>query len=99
MKITEEKIKELTNLGFSRWQKGNMDRLYIDASQLGLVCTYYHTGNIRHASIMGFDISNSEARRMKSAKTFIDVNTGICHSNNDTLRNIACKLANIEEGM
>lgn len=40
----EDKIKALEDMGFKRWQKGTMDRLYINASTLGLVCEYYRTG-------------------------------------------------------
>ena len=74
--LSEEIISRLEGRGFSRWTKGNMDRLYINAAQLGLECTYYHTGNISSAQFNGRSISNSEARRFKAAKTYINVKTG-----------------------
>jgi hypothetical protein len=68
-----DRIDELTALGFSRWQKAGMDRMYINAGALGLICTYYKTGNISGAEFRGEHISNSEAYRMKAAKTYIDL--------------------------
>jgi len=68
-----ERIEELEAKGFKRWQKNGMDRMYINASDLGLVCSYYKTGNIRDATFQGDSISNGEASRMKSAKTYIDL--------------------------
>lgn len=94
--LTDAKISELEGKGFSRWTKGNYDRLYINAGQLGLVCDYYKTGNISHAEFDGFRISNSEAYRMKAAKTFIDVKSGRVHSDNSTLEKAAAALAGIE---
>ena len=70
-----DRIEELEGLGFSRWQKNGMDRMYINASTLGLECTYYKTsGNISGAWFKGNDISNSEARKLKASKTYIDLN-------------------------
>lgn len=94
--ITEERIAELTKMGFNRWTKGNLDRLYINASQLGLVCDYYNTGNVKYAEFQGCSISNCEARRMKAAKTFIDVKTGKVHSDSYTLEKAAAELAGLE---
>lgn len=94
--ITEERIEELTKKGFNRWTKGNMDRLYINAAQLGLDCTYYKTGNISGADFQGCSISNCEARRMKAAKTYIDIKTGKVHSDNSTLEKAAAELAGLE---
>ena len=71
-----DRIEELEAMGFKRWQKNGMDRMYINASTLGLTCTYYNTGNISSAEFRGKDISNSLARQMKAAKTYIDLNKG-----------------------
>ena len=84
--ISNEIISKLEEKGFKRWQKGINDRLYINAGQIGLTCTYYHTGNIHRAEFSGMSISNCEARRMKAARTYIDVTTGRVHSDNDTLQ-------------
>ena len=66
-------IEELTKMGFKRWQKNGMDRMYINASTLGLICTYYKTGNISGAEFNGERVSNSEGYRLKSSKTYIDL--------------------------
>lgn len=87
--LNEYTIRKLTIKGFNRWQKNGMDRLYINASSLGLVCQYYKTGNIRDVWFAGARVSNSEARRMKMAKTFIDVNTGVVYSDSTLLKEAA----------
>ena len=91
----DQMIEKLVKLGFKRWQKGNFDRLYIDASRLGLVCDYYKTGNICQAEFNGERISNSEGYRMKAAKTYVDVETWTVHSTRKDLEEAAKKLANI----
>ncbi len=90
--LTEEKICELIAKGFKRWTKGSFDRLYINAGVLGLECTYYKTGNIRSATFCGLSISNSEARRMKCAKTYVDIKTGLVYSDCADLKEAAEKL-------
>ena len=95
--LTEEKIIELTGKGFNRWTKGNLDRLYINAAQLGLVCDYYNTGNVKYAEFQGCNISNCEARRMKNARTFIDIKTGRVHSDNTRLESAAAELAGLDD--
>ena len=76
MKLTEEQITKLEEKGFKRWQKPGIDRLYINASTLGLECDYYNTGNIKYAEFCGEHISNCHARKLKAAKTYINVETG-----------------------
>lgn len=89
----EQKIEALEKIGFKRWTKGSFDRLYINAGQLGLVCEYYPTGNIKRAYFQGEGgYSNNEARRMKAAKTFIDVRTWTVYGDNDTMKAAAEKL-------
>ena len=95
--MTQERIAELEQKGFKRWTKGNMDRLYINAGQLGLDCEYYKTGNIMYAEFKGEKISNSYARKMKAAKTYINVKTDRVYSDVEKLREAAMELAEIEE--
>ena len=90
-----DRIEELEALGFKRWQKGNMDRLYINASMLGLNYGRYNTGNIKWAEFQGNSISNCQARRMLSAKTYIDVKTEKVYSDSYTLERAAAELAGI----
>lgn len=90
--MTEQVIEKMVGRGFKRWTKGNLDRLYINASQLGLVCSRYNTGNIKHAEFNGDSISNSHARRMYSAKTFVDCKTGKVHGDDDALCRVAEKI-------
>ena len=93
--MTENRITELTNKGFKRWTKGNLDRLYINASQLGLECQYYHTGNISSATFRGEHISNSQAYRYKAAKTYIDIKTDRVMSDYDVLADAAAEIAGL----
>lgn len=69
----ETRIAELEALGFRRWQKNGMDRMYINASTLGLICVYRKSGTISDAEFRGESISNRQARMMADAKTYIDL--------------------------
>lgn len=90
-----DRIAELETKGFKRWTKGSMDRLYISPEQLGLVCTFYRTGNISGAWFKGEEISNSQGRRLWGSKTFIDVKTEAVVSEHDVLRRAAAELAGL----
>ena len=90
--MTAEKIRELEALGFKRWTKGGHDRLYASAKVLGLECWYYKSGNISGAEFCGDEISNSEARRMSDAKTFIDLHNDTVFSDNARLAHRAAEL-------
>lgn len=95
--ITEEMIHSLEEKGFKRWQKGSMDRLYINACNLGLTVERYNTGNIKRAYFNGESVSNSEGRRMITAKTYIDVKSGRVYSDNDTLKRAVMALLGVED--
>lgn len=83
--LNTHEIENLEKRGFKRWKKNGMDRLYVNATALGLNYTCYKTGNIMSAEFNGETISNSEARRMKEAKTYIDLNVGKVYSDNPRL--------------
>lgn len=88
--MTQEMIKKFEDAGCKRWTKGNFDRLYINASTLGLECDYYSTGNIRSAKLAGMEISNCLARKIKVAKMYFEVSDGTFHSDLfDTKINLA----------
>lgn len=70
----EQKIEMLEKMGARRWQKGNMDRLYINADVLGYEYTKYKSGNIHTATLNGKSISNSEMYRVLGYKTYLDIN-------------------------
>lgn len=89
MKLTEEQITKLEEKGFKRWQKPGIDRLYINATTLGLECDYYKTGNIKYAEFCGEQISNSRARDYKAAKTYINVENGRIFGTHERLTNKA----------
>lgn len=78
-------IAKLEARGGKRWIKGSMDRMYFNATVLGLELEYYKTGNIRDASFRGMGLSNSMGGRYKAAKTYIDLATGTVHSDFDCL--------------
>ena len=83
--MTDTMITKLEAKGGKRWIKGNMDRMYFNATVLGLELEYYKTGNIRDASFRGTGLSNSMGGRYKAAKTYIDLATGDVHSDFDCL--------------
>lgn len=74
-------LEALEQIG-SRWQKGNMDRIYVNdlADWYGLRYSTYNTGNISSATLNGEKVSNSQARRIADDLNFIklwyDVPTG-----------------------
>lgn len=70
-------IEALEKKGFSRWTKGDMDRLYFSLEKSGaLELDYYKSGNLRSADLEGERISNAEACRLLAVKCFIDLNNG-----------------------
>ena len=71
-KAVADRIEELEAMGFNRWTKGNMDRLYINSDKLGFVCDFYKSGHICSASLDGEKISNNRAFGYYKAKTYIE---------------------------
>lgn len=94
--ITNNMIETMESRGFKRWQKAGKDRMYINATNLGLVYTTYKTGNISSARFGEDEISNAEARRMLSSKTYVDLVQGMIVSDNATLANAAAELSGLE---
>lgn len=72
---------QLEMLGFNRWQKNGMDRMYINCESLGVDITYYNSGNICSAYLDGESISNSEAREYKFQKVYYDMEDGRVYRN------------------
>lgn len=93
--LNEAIIKALEDKGFKRWTKGTMDRMYINASTLGLECTYYNTGNIKSAEFRGERLSNADGRRYKAAKTYIDITTGAVHSDIQALKDAVQEILDV----
>lgn len=91
----EEMIARLEAVGFKRWTKNGMDRMYVNANVLGLHCVYRRTGSISEATFNGEYVSNRYAGQLKSTKTYLDLTTMEMHSGDDMLLNAAKKLAKI----
>jgi hypothetical protein len=67
-------IEALEKKGFSRWTKGNMDRLYFNIQNSGhMEVDHYKTGNISFASVDGEEISHRFAGQILAVKCFIDL--------------------------
>ena len=86
MALTDTQIAALERKGFKRWQKNDMDRLYINATRLGLELTFYKTGNVSSAQFNGEWISNSRGRGLRDCKTYIDVADGSVHSGDEIVQ-------------
>lgn len=69
-----DNIKALEELGFKRWTKGSMDRMYINACDLGF--------DADSRTFKGEKISGSICQSMKSAKTYIDLKSYMVISDN-----------------
>ena len=93
--MKETFISDLKKKGFNRWTKGALDRLYINATELGLVVERYKTGNISYAEFRGERIGNSRGAKMIGTKTFIDINTGCIHSGDAMLAHAAADLTGL----
>ena len=91
-----DRIADLERMGFRRWQKNGMDRMYINASTLGLICSYHKSGTISYAEFGGEYVSNSEARRMSGAKTYIDLIHKCIVSNSARLAAAAADLVGVD---
>lgn len=67
-------------LGGSRWQRGDMDRIYFNnwAAFAGLELSFYNTGNISGATWQGELVSNSQGHKLHDSlhKLYFDVTDG-----------------------
>jgi hypothetical protein len=72
-------IAKLLAAGGKRWSRGSMDRIYIDATALGLKIERYKIGNVSSATWQGESISNADARRLLRSKVYVDCADGSLH--------------------
>lgn len=88
--LTDKMIAALERKGFSRWTKGTMDRLYINARDLGLEVTYgKRLGQVESAVLDGEQLTRSRTQTLLAAKTYINIADGSVHSTVDELARIA----------
>lgn len=82
--VPADKIAELEANGWSRWTKGDYDRLYFNVEKVdGVKISYYKSGNISSASIEGEKISNRLATDLTLVKAYLDLTTGKFEINGD----------------
>ncbi len=74
--LNERTIEKLEQMGFKRWQKNGMDRLYINPKEFGLVVEQYKSGNVSYAELNGEQISNGSATDILCGKYYVDAKTG-----------------------
>lgn len=77
--MTDAQIAKYEAKGFKRWTKGNMDRLYINVTDLGLVADYYKSGNVCGGEWQGEGVGSSATKRLLASKVYVDVKTGELH--------------------
>ena len=70
----EEKIERLSRK-YSRWTKNGYDRIYFNATQLGMEYDRYNTGNLKWVTIDDQIISNCKGRKILNDKAYWDLNT------------------------
>lgn len=83
-KQSREEIIEALTKKFGRWTKKGYngkvyDRIYFNATDLGMQVEYYRTGNVSSATINGESISNCEARRVLASKAYFDLTDNTLH--------------------
>lgn len=79
----EKDIAKLMAEGGKRWSKYGKDRIYFDATTLGLEVERYGTGSVRSAEWQGESISNADARRLLNSKVYVDCADGTLHVDTD----------------
>lgn len=99
MTLSDFHLRKLNEYGFRRWTKDDMDRMYIDATDLGLTISFEKNGEIRWATFQGRDVGQRIARRMNDAKTFLDLHTMTVYSPfPDLARQAAWRVAYVTGG-
>ncbi|MFE1451951.1 helix-turn-helix domain-containing protein [Streptomyces olivaceoviridis] len=73
-------IETMTAIGGRRWQKNDMDRVYLNGFETvpGLELDHYKSGNISYATLDGEKVSNAEGGRLATAvdKVYFDAADG-----------------------
>ena len=95
-KSREDIIAELTKK-FGRWTKKGFngkvyDRIYFNATDLGMEVEYYRSGNVSSAAIDGERVSNCEARRIMSSKAYFDLTDNTLHMDSTMERHFGSKI-------
>ena len=92
----EDIIAELTKK-YGRWTKKGTngkvyDRIYFNATDLGMEVEYYRSGNISSAAIDGEHVSNCEARRIIGSKAYFDLTDNTLHMDSTMERHFGGKI-------
>lgn len=74
--LSSDIVKNLEAMGYRRWKKDGLDRLYITPEYFGLKTGKTRHGNHFYSRLADMKIDNTDARIIKKGKYFIDVNTG-----------------------
>ena len=88
----ERLVAKMEAVGFKRWTKNGMDRMYINASRLGLETRTYKSGCISYAAWKGEEISHRRGGALSSAKTYYDLKDGKLHGTEQMLLEAAEEL-------
>lgn len=81
--LRDDEIERLDDMGFRRWTKGDMDRLYIDTTKLGLECDFKRDHEPCLGDWQGKRVSNADCRRIYFSKVWVDVEDGSLHVTSD----------------
>lgn len=95
-KSRDDIIAELTKK-YGRWTKQGFngkvyDRIYFNATDLGMEVSYYRSGNISSAAIDGESVSNCEARRIMCSKAYFDLTDNTLHMDRTMERHFGSKI-------
>ena len=68
---------KLVNLGLKVWEKGDMERIYINSENLkavfGLEISFYKSGSIKKAFLNGEKLSNRQAGLLFKQNVYFDI--------------------------
>ena len=87
--FSDGELRALARKGFRRWRRGHVDRLYINAEDMGLK----RTGRDEY-EFEGERLDYWSGRQIEISKTYIDLCTGLVHSNNERARECAERMLN-----
>lgn len=76
MKLTENQIELMLKKGFTRWTKGDKDRLYIKGWNIEGVTTNWGNNGKKTFSLNGEELSYTKSYKFGLSNNYVDVKTG-----------------------
>lgn len=82
-RLTCWQVEKLEGAGGKRWTEGDMDRVYLDPTKLGLEVEFRRSGKVESASFDGTPITDDAARHVLNSRVYVDVASGRLYTLSD----------------